>query len=376
MSTRQEDFVTDLFVANTHTPVLFFSTKGKVYKQKVYRLPEGSPTSIGKAMINILPLEQGETITTVMRLPDSEAECESKYVMFATASGGVRRNKLSDFVDVKANGKIAMKLDEGDSLIGVVVCDETQDILLAAKDGKCIRFPVSAIRVFASRNSTGVRGAKLAKGDEIISMSVLKHAKADIELRDAYLKESLNRRRMAGLSEADDKIETEGTSATATTSISEEDFAKMQADEEFLLTVTDAGFGKRSSAYEYRITNRGGSGVTNIDLAKKKGSKVVATFPVTDTAHILMVTDAGQLIRMPVKDVRIAGRNTMGVIMFRIADDEKVVSAIAVEDDDEEEGENTLQQEPLQEGDNTPAQADSLSGKATESKPKSQEDAE
>ena len=335
MSTRQEDFVTDLFVANTHTPVLFFSTKGKVYKQKVYRLPEGSPTSIGKAMINILPLEKGETITTVMRLPDSEAECENKYVMFATASGGVRRNKLSDFVDVKSNGKIAMKLDEGDSLIGVVVCDETQDILLAAKDGKCIRFPVSAIRVFASRNSTGVRGAKLAKGDEIISMSVLKHAKADIELRDAYLKESLNRRRMAGLSAADDKIETEGSS-TASTSISEEDFAKMQADEEFLLTVTDAGFGKRSSAYEYRITNRGGSGVTNIDLAKKKGSKVVATFPVTDTAHILMVTDAGQLIRMPVKDVRIAGRNTMGVIMFRIADDEKVVSAIAVEDDDDE----------------------------------------
>ncbi len=336
MSTREEDFVSQLFVANTHTAVLFFSTEGKVYKLKVYRLPEGSPQSLGKAMINILPLEQGETITTVMQLPENENECAKQYVMFATASGNVRRNRLSDFVDVKANGKIAMKLDEGDTLIGVQVCDETQDILLAGRNGKCVRFPVTGIRVFSGRTSTGVRGIRLTGGDEVISMSVLNHAKADIELRDAYLKESLARRRLEGLSDSDDNVETESASSTT---ISEEDFAKMQAEEEFILTVTDAGYGKRSSAYEYRITSRGGSGVTNIDLGKKKGSKIVASFPVTDAAHILMVTDAGQLIRMPVKGVRIAGRNTMGVIMFRTAGDEKVVSAIAVEDFDEDEGE-------------------------------------
>lgn len=328
MSTREEDFVSQLFVANTHTAVLFFSTNGKVYKLKVYRLPEGSPQSLGKAMINILPLEQGETITTVMQLPENEGECDKQYVMFATASGNVRRNRLSDFTDVKANGKIAMKLDEGDTLVGVSVCDESQDILLAAKNGKCVRFPVSDIRVFSGRTSTGVRGLRLSSGDEVISMSVLKHAKANIEIRDAYLKEALARRRAEGLMNPDDNLETD----SAFTPLSEEDFSKMQEDEEFILTVTDAGYGKRSSAYEYRITNRGGSGVTNIDLGKKKGSKVVASFPVTNSAHILMVTDAGQIIRMPVKGVRIAGRNTMGVIMFRTAKDEKVVSAISVED--------------------------------------------
>lgn len=338
MSTRQEDFVTDLFVANTHTPVLFFSNLGKAYKMKVYKLPEGSPTSLGKAMINILPLQQGEVITTVMQLPEDEREWESKYVMFATSVGTVRRNRLSDFTDVRANGKIAMKLEEeGECLVNVAVCSEDEDVLLASRDGKCIRFPVSLIRVFAGRNSIGVRGIKLSDGDEVISMSIIKHAKADADTRTAYLKEALRRRRLAGVSTDDDTIETTDEEATINTSIKEDDFEKMACDEEFILTVTDAGFGKRSSAYDYRITGRGGHGVTNIDLSRRSGSKVVASFPVTDNAHILMVTDAGQIIRMPVKDVRIAGRNTMGVIMFRISDDEKVVSAIAVEEVDEEE---------------------------------------
>ncbi len=335
MSTRQEDFVTDLFVANTHTPVLFFSNLGKVYKMKVYRLPEGNPTSLGKAMINILPLQQGEVITTVMQLPEDEKEWENKYVMFATSVGTVRRNRLSDFTDVRSNGKIAMKLEEeGELLINVAVCDEDEDVLLAAKGGKCIRFPVSLIRVFAGRNSIGVRGIKLAEGDEVISMSIIKHAKADIDMRSAYLKEALKRRRLAGISSDDDKLEVEEGANDSL--ISDDDFNKMAEDEEFILTITDAGFGKRSSAYEYRITGRGGQGVTNIDLSKREGSQVVASFPVTDSSHILMVTDGGQIIRMPVKDVRIAGRNTMGVIMFRISGDEKVVSAIAVEDEEDE----------------------------------------
>jgi len=337
MSTRQEDFVTDLFVASTHTPVLFFSNIGKVYKMKVYRLPEGTPTSLGKAMINLLPLQQGEVITTVMQLPEDEKECENKYVMFATSGGTVRRNLLSDFTDVRANGKIAMKLEEvGERLVNVAICDDDEDVLLAAKGGKCIRFPVSLIRVFAGRNSVGIRGIKLADGDEVISMSVIKHAKADVDVRSAYLKEALKRRRLAGVSAEDDKVEEE-EGASTDSGISEEEFEKMALDEEFILTITDAGFGKRSSAYEYRITGRGGQGVTNIDLSKRAGSQVVASFPVTESSHILMVTDGGQIIRMPVKDVRIAGRNTMGVIMFRVASDEKVVSAIAIEDDEDDE---------------------------------------
>ncbi len=361
MSTRQEDFVTNLFVANTHVPVLFFSNLGKVYKMKVYRLPEGNPTSLGKAMINILPLQQGEVITTVMQLPEDEHEWENKYVMFATSVGTVRRNRLSDFTDVRSNGKIAMKLEEdGEKLISVAVCDEDEDVLLAAKGGKCIRFPVSLIRVFAGRNSIGVRGIKLSDGDEVISMSIIKHAKADIDMRAAYLKEALRRRRLAGISSDDDKVEEE--EGASETTISAEDFEKMSADEEFILTITDAGYGKRSSAYEYRITGRGGQGVTNIDLAKKKGSQVVASFPVTDSSHIMMVTDGGQIIRMPVKDVRIAGRNTMGVIMFRISGDEKVVSAIAVEDDENEEEdiENFEQNDNSPEADSSAEPVDSV----------------
>ncbi|MGN1078784.1 MAG: DNA gyrase subunit A [Alphaproteobacteria bacterium] len=343
MNTHEEDYITNLFVASTHTPVLFFSNAGLVYKMKVYRLPVGSPQSTGKALINLLPLKQDERITTIMQLPENEAECENLDVMFATRTGNVRRNKLSDFVDVKANGKIAMKLDEGDTLIDVKICTDDQDVLLAAKAGKSIRFPVSDVRVFSGRTSTGVRGIRLGKGDEVISMSVLRHTETDMEKRYAYLKMAKALRR------SDDEDVSDDIEASTTLTLSEEEFQKMQAEEEFILTVTDSGYGKRTSAYEYRITGRGGQGVTNIDNTKRKDS-VVASFPVTDTAHVMLVTDAGKLIRMPIKDVRIAGRNTMGVIMFRLSDAEHVVSATCIED---YEDEDTAQEEEAAENTNS-----------------------
>lgn len=333
MNTHEEDYITNLFVASTHTPVLFFSNAGLVYKMKVYRLPIGSPQSTGKALINLLPLKQDERITTIMQLPENETECENLDVMFATRSGNVRRNKLSDFVDVKANGKIAMKLDEGDTLIDVKICTDEQDVLLAAKAGKSIRFPVSEVRVFSGRTSTGVRGIRLGANDEVISMSVLRHTEADMEKRYAYLKMAKALRRS---DENDDGSATDDIESSTTLTLSDDEFKKMQEEEEFILTVTDSGYGKRTSAYEYRITGRGGQGVTNIDNTKRKDC-VVASFPVTDTAHVMLVTDAGKLIRMPIKDVRIAGRNTMGVIMFRLNDAEHVVSATCIEDYDDEE---------------------------------------
>lgn len=348
MNTHEEDYITNLFVASTHTPVLFFSNAGLVYKMKVYRLPVGSPQSTGKALINLLPLKQDERITTIMQLPENETECENLDVMFATRTGNVRRNKLSDFIDVKANGKIAMKLDEGDTLIDVKICTDDQDVLLAAKAGKSIRFPVSDVRVFSGRTSTGVRGIRLGKGDEVISMSVLRHTEADMEKRYAYLKMAKALRR------SDDEDVSDDIEASTTLTLSEEEFQKMQAEEEFILTVTDSGYGKRTSAYEYRITGRGGQGVTNIDNTKRKDS-VVASFPVTDTAHVMLVTDAGKLIRMPIKDVRIAGRNTMGVIMFRFNDAEHVVSATCIEDYEDED--TAQEEETAENSDNvTPAE--------------------
>ncbi|MDD3668913.1 MAG: DNA gyrase subunit A [Alphaproteobacteria bacterium] len=331
MSTRDEDQVNKLFVANTHSPLLFFSTRGIVYKMKTYRLPEGSPQSLGKALINLLPLEQGETITTILPLPETEAECAGQTVMFATRSGGVRRNRLSDFWNVNAGGKIAMKLDDGDVLVGVAICDEDQDILLAAAGGKCVRFPVSDVRVFESRASTGVRGMRLADGDKVISMSVLKHARAEMDKRDAYLKEAAARRRAAGLSDEGDEVEIESASDAVLTS---EEFDRMAADEEFVLTLTAKGFGKRSSAYEYRITSRGTHGVTNIKADERRAAAVVASMPVPAGSHIMLVTDGGQLIRMRADDIRIAGRSTMGVILFRLGKNEKVVSATCISEAD------------------------------------------
>jgi DNA gyrase subunit A len=329
---RDEDQVSQLFVACTHSPLLFFSSRGIVYKIKTYRLPEGTPQSIGKALINLLPLQQGETISTILTLPEKEEECDGQTVMFATSSGGVRRNRLSDFYNVNANGKIAMKLDEGDKLIGVEICDETQDVLLSAAGGRCMRFPVTDVRIFESRASTGNRGIRLDAGDHVISLSIIKHAETDIDKRDAYLREALARRRSAGSDEGDD-LEVESTNSVALTS---EEFEKMASNEQMILTITDKGYGKRSSAYEYRTTARGGKGIMNIKMDGKRKAHVVASMSVPNDAHIMLVTDGGQLIRMRVSDIRIAGRNTMGVILFRLGKDEKVVSATSITDIEDE----------------------------------------
>ena len=330
MTTKEEDFVTRLFVASTHTPVLFFSSRGIVYKMKVYKLPLGSPTSKGKPFINLLPLENGENITAIMKLPENEAECEGMSIAFATSSGNIRRNSLMDFVRVQANGKIAMKLEEGDKLVNVALCDDNNDIMLATRQGKCIRFPVADLRVFVGRNSTGVRGIKLAPKDEVISMSILKHIKATVEERDEYLKVSGAMKRMEAEAGENSCVTADQTGLLNL--LTPEQFTQMQELEEFLLTVTVTGYGKRSSSYEYRVTGRGGQGIANIELSPRN-KEVVCTFPIENDKEIMMVTDGGKLIRMPVNDIRIAGRKTQGVILFRTADNENVVSVTKLDAD-------------------------------------------
>ena len=343
MSTKEEDFVTRLFVANTHTPVLFFSSKGLVYKLKVYKLPLGSPTSKGKPFVNLLPLADGENITTIMKLPENEAECEGMSIMFATSQGNVRRNSLMDFVNVQSNGKIAMKLDEGDKLINVRICHEDNDIMLAARSGKCIRFPVTEVRMFVGRNSTGVRGIKLADGDEVISMSVLNHSDATSEERDEYLRISSALKRAESERSSEDAPLTPQEAGIEMSVLSPEKYQAMAEKEQFILSVTSTGYGKRSSSYEYRVTGRGGQGIANMEMSARN-KEVVSSFPIADDNQIMMITDSGKLIRMPVKDIRIAGRKTQGVILFRTAEDEKVVSVTwldADEGDDEELEEET-----------------------------------
>ena len=339
MATKDEDFVSDIFVASTHTPMLFFSTLGRVYKLKVYKLPLGNPQSRGKALVNLLPLEQGETITTVLPLPEDEAAWENLNVLFATSSGTVRRNQLSDFSNIRANGLIAMKLEEGDHLISVNTCTEHDDILLATKQGKAIRFAVDDIRVFAGRSSVGVRGVRLAESDSVISMSVLHQVEASPDERAAYLRQANAARRAAGEEEI---VSTAGgedeESGTSNLTLSPERFAELAAQEEFLLTVSERGFGKRSSAYEYRLSGRGGQGIWNMEMSDRNGL-IVATFPVKDGQGIMMVSDGGQIIRSSVKDIRIAGRRTQGVTLFRVDQAEKVVSVAAVSDTSSENGE-------------------------------------
>ncbi len=343
MSTKDEDFVSDIFIASTHTPMLFFSSLGRVYKLKVYKLPLGNPQARGKALVNLLPLQQGETITTVMHLPEDEETWGGLNVVFATAAGTVRRNLLSDFSNVRPSGIIAMKLEEGDRLIAVRTCTEKDDVLLAARLGKSIRFAVDDVRVFSGRTSVGVRGIRLAEGDEVISMSILRHAEATTEERLAYIRQANAARRAAG--ETDDAAagdsganggsgseeEEEGENAVSAVTLSPERFAELAAQEEFLLTVTERGFGKRSSAYEYRITNRGGQGLWNIKMSERNGA-VVASFPVRDGQEIMLVSNGGQIIRLPVRDVRVAGRQTQGVTVFRVDEAEKVVSVAALDD--------------------------------------------
>jgi DNA gyrase subunit A len=340
MSTRDEDAVSRLFVADTHTPMLCFSTSGMAYKLKVYRLPLGTPQGRGKPWVNLLPLDDGETISTLMPLPEDEASWDSLSVLFATASGDVRRNKLSDFANVMSNGKIAMKLEPGDRLIGVEACRGDEDVLLATAGGKSIRFPVADLRIFTGRTSTGVRGIRLAKGDQVISLSILHHIDATAEERAAYLQLASARRRARGeaepaepeaaaaepqaAAEAGEAAEAEAET-TRPAALTPERFAALEAAEELVLTVTANGFGKRSSAYDYRITSRGGQGIVNIETSARNGP-VVASFPVAHSDQIVLVTDSGRLMRCPVDDIRIAGRRTQGVVVFRVDEGEKVVS--------------------------------------------------
>ena len=341
MATREDDFVSSLFVANTHTPVLFFSSRGIVYKLKVWRLPLGAPQARGKAFVNLLPLNEGETISAVMPMPEDEASWATLHVMFATARGGVRRNELSDFVSVNQSGKIAMKFegdDAGDRLIGVGVCSEEQDVLLATRQGRAMRFPVSTVRVFQSRASTGVRGIALAEGDEVISMSLVDNGKGiPTEDRDAYLRQSRALRQAENAAEAADVVEEDVAAAAEeaaapATALTPERFAELQGKEEFVLTVASSGFGKRTSAYEYRVTGRGGKGVELMNLGK--GGEVVAAFPVLNNDQIMLVTDGGTLIRCPVDGIRIAGRGTRGVRIVNVSEGERVVSAVRIGEDD------------------------------------------
>jgi DNA gyrase subunit A len=328
MSTKEEDVLTELFVTSTHTPVLFFSSIGKVYRMKVWKLPEASRIAKGKAFVNLLPLGDGETITTVLPLPENEEEWANVHVVFATAHGYVRRNSMELFTNIPSGGKIAMKFegeDADDRLIGVALCNEDDDIMLAARGGKAIRFEAKDLREMQSRASVGVRGMTLAKQDEVISLAVLKSQDATTEERDAYLR--------AAAWKADPSEPT----------LSPERMAALQTAEQFILTVTSNGYGKRTSSYEYRTMGRGNQGVSSIDTSERNGH-VVASFPVGANDQVLLVSDQGQLIRTPIHDVRVMGRSASGVTLFRVADNEHVVSVAHVVDDgdgeaDEGEGE-------------------------------------
>jgi DNA gyrase subunit A len=340
MVTRDEDFVTRLFVVNTHTPVIFFSSKGQAYKEKVWRLPLAAPNAKGKALVNMLPLDKDERITTIMPLPEDEATWDKLDVMFATSRGTVRRNKLSDFIQVNRGGKIAMKLDAGESIVDVQICTEDDDVLLTTAKGQCIRFAVPEVRVFKGRDSMGVRGINLAEGDGIISMAILRHMAATGEERAGYLK---MRRAVMGeaangdaSNEAPDSGDEENVAGEA---LSMERYTQMSAYEQFILTISEKGYGKRTSSYEYRITGRGGKGITAMAVNSRNG-KLVASFPVENSDQIMLVTDNGQLIRVPVDGIRTVGRNSQGVTIFSTKGKEKVVSVEHIEGEDAEAAED------------------------------------
>ncbi|RWL43817.1 MAG: DNA gyrase subunit A [Mesorhizobium sp.] len=349
MSTKEEDFVTRLFVANTHTPVLFFSSRGIVYKEKVWRLPIGNPQSRGKALINMLPLEQGERITTIMPLPEDETSWGELDVMFATTRGTVRRNKLSDFVQVNRNGKIAMKLEEeGDEILGVETCTDNDDVLLTANSGQCIRFPVSDVRVFQSRNSVGVRGISMAETDRIISMSIIENVDASPAERAAYLKRAAAERRLAaGGAGEEEEIALTNEEVGEEAELSDERYEFLKAHEQLVLTVTEYGYGKRSSSYDFRLTGRGGKGIRATDVSKAAEiGRLVATFPVGNDDQIMLVSDGGTVIRVPVNGIRFASRATKGVTIFNTAEGEKVVSVERIsEPQSDEEAEDVASNE-------------------------------
>jgi DNA gyrase subunit A len=338
MATKDEDFVTRLFVANTHTPILFFSSRGIVYKEKVWRLPIGTPQSRGKFLRNMLPLQEGERITTIMPLPEEEERWGELDVMFATTRGTVRRNKLSDFVQVNRNGKIAMKLDEeGDEILGVWTCTEHDDVLLTANSGQCIRFPVSDVRVFAGRSSVGVRGIALGKGDRVISMAIVRHVDASPAERAAYLKQAAAERR--AVTGEEEEIALTNEEVGEETVLPAERYDELKAQEQFVLTVSEYGYGKRSSSYDFRLTGRGGKGIRATDVSKRDEiGDLIAAFPVENDDQIMLVSNGGQVIRVPVAGIRLASRATKGVTIFNTAEGERVVSVERISEPQGEEG--------------------------------------
>jgi DNA gyrase subunit A len=347
MATKDEDFLTRLFVANTHTPILFFSSRGIAYKEKVWRLPIGNPQSRGKFLRNMLPLEEGDRITAILPLPD-ESEWDKLDVVFSTTRGTVRRNKLSDFADVKRNGKIAMKFDEeGDSILAVETCTNDDDVLLTADSGQCIRFPVEDLRVFQSRSSQGVRGIQLSGVERAISMTILEHVDATPAERASYLKRSAAERRAAATdpSQVEEEVELTNEEVGEAADLSDERYAFMKEHEQFVLTVTEFGYGKRSSSYDFRHTNRGGKGIRVMDVGKiGEIGRLVAAFPVKDQDQIMMVSDGGTVIRIPVtnterpeKSIRITSRASKGVTIFNTAEGEKVVSVERISEPQGEE---------------------------------------
>ena len=347
MATKEEDFVTRLFVANTHTPILFFSSRGIVYKEKVWRLPIGTPQSRGKFLRNMLPLEDGERITTIMPLPEDENSWGDLDVMFATTRGTVRRNKLSDFVQVNRNGKIAMKLDEGDEILGVWTCTEHDDVLLTANTGQCIRFAVSDVRVFAGRNSVGVRGIALGEGDRVISMAIVRHVDASPAERAAYLKQAAAERR--AVTGEEEEIALTNEEVGEETVLPAERYDELKAQEQLILTVSEYGYGKRSSSYDFRVIGRGGKGIRATDVSKREEiGELVAAFPVENDDQIMLVSNGGQVIRVPVGGIRMASRATKGVTIFNTAEGERVVSVERIsEPQGEEASEETA---PVEEG--------------------------
>jgi DNA gyrase subunit A len=325
MATREEDFVTQIFIASTHTPVLFFSSRGMCYRMKVWRLPAATPQAVGKALINLLPLQQDEAITSILPLPEDPKSWGELQLMFATRSGNVRRNSLADFENINRNGKIAMKLGDGDKIVRVAICRPSEDVLLTTAQGQCIRFAVEDVRLFKGRDSDGVRGIRLGSGDQVISMAILLHVEATPAERLAYLKQAIAIRRAEGAEEAEPEEEIDVERAEGPAELTSERYAELSAKEQFVLTLSERGFGKRTSSYEYRISGRGGKGIAAMVVNERNGN-LVASFAVEPSDQIMLVTDGGQLIRCPVDDVRIASRNTQGVRIFKTEADEKVVS--------------------------------------------------
>lgn len=337
MATREEDFVTSLFVASTHTPMVFFSSTGMAYKLKVWRLPEARIAGKGKAMQNLLPLSDGDHITTILPLPEDEGQWEKLNVVFATKSGQVRRNELSDFASINKSGKIAMKLEDGDGIVGVSICTDRDDVLLTTKLGKCIRFPLADVRVFKGRESTGVRGIKLADGDEVVSLTLLHHLDASSAEARAYLKQASAARRAAGEEEPAEEVIDEAEDGVEEATLTPERYAELGAGEQFVLAVSENGFGKRSSSYEYRVTGRGGSGIVAMGMGKKN-SAIIAAFPVDESDDLMLISNAGQTIRVPVGSISVQGRSAQGVTVFRVDGTERVVSVERIVAEPAEDG--------------------------------------